>query len=574
MDRNLIIAIVASIVIIVIFQYFFQSFSPPPEKKAPVATEERKAVEPRPSRVAEEPRREPEVTREEPQPTRLPAATRTAPTSTISPVKETTIKIDTVFYEAIISSKGARIVSFKLKKYTKSLKGDALVNLFDPGGLDTSGPSIMLTRRAETLNDATLDYRSDTGDSTVKLDQEGAKKSITFTATTPAGLTIEKAFTFHADTYSVDFTVTLTNESGEDRDYLLTFPWRKFYRGEKGNSRFEWNSAEILLDGELKDYYITDIKGDEEPSGQVQWAGLGDIYFFKALVFGDRPARKVTLFKPTKERIAEIWVRYGAVDLVAGKAVPLHLSVYLGPKEHQALAAAGHELSRALFYSNYFILQIMSEYLMKFLRFCHSGLKIFGHQIPGTGNWGVDIIILTIVIKILFIPLTHKSMKSMKRMQDIQPQIAKLKEKYQDDKAALNKATMDLFREHKVNPLGSCWPMFLQLPVFIALYQTLSYAIELRHAYFICIPSIFLCIKDLSAPDPYYVTPILMGGTMVLQQWMTPTGGDPTQRKMMLLMPVIFTYLFLSFPSGLVLYWLVSNVLSIGQQVLTNRMAK
>jgi YidC/Oxa1 family membrane protein insertase len=164
-------------------------------------------------------------------------------------------------------------------------------------------------------------------------------------------------------------------------------------------------------------------------------------------------------------------------------------------------------------------------------------------------------------------------MKSMKRMQDIQPQIQKLREKYKDDKAAINKATMELFREQKVNPLGGCWPMFLQLPVFIALYQALSYAIELRHAPFVCIPSIFLCINDLSAPDPYYVTPILMGGTMVLQQWMTPSGGDPTQKKMMLLMPVVFTYLFLSFPSGLVLYWLVSNVLSIAQQVITNKMA-
>ena len=162
----------------------------------------------------------------------------------------------------------------------------------------------------------------------------------------------------------------------------------------------------------------------------------------------------------------------------------------------------------------------------------------------------------------------------MKRMQELQPQIAKLKEKYKDDKAALNKATMELFRENKANPLGGCWPMFLQLPVFIALYQALSYAIELRHAPFVCIPSIYLCINDLSAPDPYYVTPIIMGGTMVLQQWMTPSAGDPMQKEMMLLMPVIFTYMFLSFPSGLVLYWLVSNLLSVGQQVLTNRMTR
>jgi YidC/Oxa1 family membrane protein insertase len=216
----------------------------------------------------------------------------------------------------------------------------------------------------------------------------------------------------------------------------------------------------------------------------------------------------------------------------------------------------------------------MGQYLMTFLRFSHYGFNVFGLRIPGTGNWGWDIIILTIIIKILFIPLTHKQAKSMKRMQELQPKIAEMKEKHKDDKQAQNKAMMDMFKEHNVNPLGGCWPMFLQLPVFIALYQALMYAIELRHAYFVCVPSIYLCLKDLSAPDPYYITPILMGGSMVLQQWFTPSTGDPTQKKMMMIMPVVFTYIFLSFPSGLVVYWLVSNLLSIGQQVLTNKLTK
>ncbi len=305
----------------------------------------------------------------------------------------------------------------------------------------------------------------------------------------------------------------------------------------------------------------------------MEWAGLGDVYFLKALVFGKTTATKVTLFKPSKEEFAEIWVRYGAVDLPKGKPVETNLMMYLGPKERQSLLAAGHDLSKALFYSNYRVLEVMSEYLLVFLRMCYSGFTVFGIKFPGTGNFGINIILLTVMIKILFIPLSHKSMKSMKRMQDLQPQIAKIKEKLKDDKTALNKATMELFREQKVSPLGGCWPMFLQFPVFIALYQALSYAIELRQAPFICIPSIYLCINDLSAPDPHYVTPILMGVTMVLQQWMTPSAGDPTQKKMMMLMPVVFTWLFLNFPSGLVLYWLVNNVLSIAQQMITNRMA-
>jgi YidC/Oxa1 family membrane protein insertase len=570
MDRNLTLAIVLSVVIIVGFQLLFQAYAPPPPKKPVETAETTKAAKPTPEKpkMAAEQLPGPEKAVK---PASEPRTIRSLGDASVETVKESVITIDSPTYQAMISSKGARIVSFKLKNYTKSLNGNELVNLFNPDGPDTSGPSIMFTRRDETFSDEKLSYTSQTPAS-VSVEDHAGEKTIDFQAVTGSGLTIIKSYTFKPDSYAVGFSFTLTNTSDEDLNYLISFPWRKEYHGE-GADRFSWNSAEILLNGSLKDYYFKDIKGDEEPSGQVAWVGLGDVYFFKALVFGNTPAGKVTLFKPSKEGIAEVWARYGAVDLPKAKPVQTDLTLYLGPKERSALANAGHELSRALFYSEYTVLEVMAEYLLKFLRFCNSGFQVFGLKVPGTGNYGLDIIILTVIIKILFIPLTHTSMKSMKRMQDLQPQIAKLREKFKDDKTALNKATMELFREQKVNPLGGCWPMFLQLPVFIALYQALSYAIELRHAPFLCIPSIYLCINDLSAPDPYYVTPVLMGATMVLQQWMTPSAGDPTQKKMMLLMPVVFTYLFLSFPSGLVLYWLVSNVLSIGQQVVTNKMA-
>jgi YidC/Oxa1 family membrane protein insertase len=566
MDRNFIIALVLSIVIIVASQYYFQSIAPPPPKKPPVTTEAPKETAGQPPAAKPVPSMDKASEAKPEQRVVKPIPSVTAPAA-----EEIKTRIETPKYEAVLTSNGAKLISFKLKDYTVRLEGPELVDLFNGEGRDTSGPSVMFTRRDETFNDATLSYQTD-AKPVVKVTDQGGKTSITYKATTEAGLTIAKTYTFHADTYGVGLTLTLTNNSSEDRNYLVTFPLRKFYPGEEGE-RFPWNSAEILLNGVLKDYYFKDIKGDEEPSGQVEWAGLGDVYFFKALVFQKKPAAKVTLFKPSNEKIAEIWVRYGGVDLPAGKPVETDLALYLGPKQREALHAAGDNLSLALIYSNYGVLDIMSKYLIEFLSICRSGFTVAGVRVPGVGNYGWAIIILTVVIKILFIPLTHKSMKSMKRMQEIQPQLQKIKEKYKDDKAAINKATMDLFREQKVSPLGSCWPMFLQFPVFIALYQALSYAIELRHAYFACVPSIYLCINDLSAPDPYYVTPVLMGGTMVLQQWMTPSGGDPMQKKMMLLMPVVFTYLFLSFPSGLVLYWLISNVLSIGQQLITNKMA-
>jgi YidC/Oxa1 family membrane protein insertase len=574
MDRNLVLAILLSVVIIVGFQYLYQALGTQPLPKKPPETQE--TMKGRPAIPPSE--RSAEVRPQAPSPSARPSA----PAEQAPAVHEAQVRIDSPLYEALVSSKGARIISFKLKDYTAGVGASEPVNLFDPGGPDTAGPSIVFTRRDETFSDMALAYKYVAGETNIRLSEKGQKQTVSFEATRPDGLTITKTYTFQPDSYGVGLNVKLMNNSDEDRNYLITFPWRKIYHGE-GQDRFSWNSAEILLNGSLKDYYFKDIKGDEEPSGQIKWAGLGDVYFFKALVFEENPATRVTLFKPSPEGFAEIWVRYGAIDLPKGKPVETKMMVYLGPKERSALRIAGHDLSGALFYSNYTILEVMAEYLLKFLRVCNRGFEVLGLRIPGTHNYGIDIIFLTIVIKILFIPLTHKSMKSMKRMQELQPQLAKLRVKFKDDKAAMNKATMDLFKEQKVNPLGGCWPMFLQLPVFVALYQALSYAIELRHAPFVCLPSIFFCINDLSAADqswgqimgtPWGPTPILMGVSMALQQWMTPSGGDPTQRKMMMVMPVVLTYVFLSMPSGLVLYWLISNVLSIGQQVITNRMAE
>jgi len=175
-------------------------------------------------------------------------------------------------------------------------------------------------------------------------------------------------------------------------------------------------------------------------------------------------------------------------------------------------------------------------------------------------NYGIAIIILTILIKIAFWPLGNKSYKSMKEMQKLQPELTAIREKYKDDKQKAGQETMALYKSHKVNPLGGCLPMVVQIPVFFALYKTLMYAIELRHAPF------FWWIQDLSDKDPYYITPIIMGATMFIQQKMSPPAGDPMQQKIMLVLPVVFTFLFLTFPSGLVIYWLFNNILSIGQQ--------
>jgi YidC/Oxa1 family membrane protein insertase len=243
-------------------------------------------------------------------------------------------------------------------------------------------------------------------------------------------------------------------------------------------------------------------------------------------------------------------------------------TLFIGPKDLDILESLGRGLERSIDFG-YFA--FVSRPLLYLLRFFHNF----------TGSYGVDIILLTVLIKLLTAPLTHKSFVSMKQMQKLQPQMERLKEKYKDDREKLNKEIMELYRRNKVNPLGGCLPTLLQFPVFIGLYNALLTPIELRHA-----P--FLWIKDLSQPDwkslPFHipgfpgfdlgfpVLTLLMGGSMFVQQWMTPSAGDPNQRRLMLMMPVIFTAMFITFPAGLTIYWLVNNILSIAQQYIINRM--
>ena len=228
------------------------------------------------------------------------------------------------------------------------------------------------------------------------------------------------------------------------------------------------------------------------------------------------------------------------------------------------LNAVGHNLSKAVNFGMFDILAKPCVYIMNF---------IYGF-IP---NYGVAIILLTILVKIILWPLGSKSYKSMSAMKKLQPLMQEIRTKYKDDKKRMNEEVMGLYRTYKINPLGGCLPMIVQIPVFFALYRMLYEAIELRHAPFV------LWIRDLSAPDrlfnfdvtgvpfmePPYGIPVLtiiMGATMILQQKMSPPMGDPTQAKMMMLMPVVFTFIFINFSSGLVLYWLINNILSISQQ--------
>jgi YidC/Oxa1 family membrane protein insertase len=235
------------------------------------------------------------------------------------------------------------------------------------------------------------------------------------------------------------------------------------------------------------------------------------------------------------------------VQVAAGGTASVTVPLYSGPQEKRRLEAAAPGLDLVV---DYGWLTVIAWPLFWLLEKFH-GLS---------GNWGVAIILLTVTIKIIFFPLSAASYKSMAKMKLVTPRLQKIRETYGDDRQKMNQAMMDLYKTEKINPLGGCFPILVQIPVFIALYWVLLAAIELRHAPFM------LWIHDLSALDPFYVLPILMTATMVLQTRMNPVPPDPVQAKVMQFMPFVFSIFFFFFPAGLVLYWLVNNVLSIAQQ--------
>jgi YidC/Oxa1 family membrane protein insertase len=283
------------------------------------------------------------------------------------------------------------------------------------------------------------------------------------------------------------------------------------------------------------------------------WSGFGDKYFLNAVLAQGGSIASLSL----KEGNGYVEQRFTApkMSLNPGQSANVSFKLYFGPKDLDILKSQGQHLEQVIdlgWFSA--IAKPMLHSIKLFYRYLH--------------NYGLAIIVITVILKILFFPLTHKSYKSMKEMQKLQPKMQQLKDKFKDDRDGMNRAVMELYKTHKVNPLGGCLPMIVQIPVFFGLYKALMFSIELRHAPF------YFWLQDLSAKDPYYVTPVIMGATMFIQQKMTPSNMDPIQAKMMLALPIVFTFMFLNFPSGLVLYWLVNNILTIAQQAYINKSLK
>ena len=311
--------------------------------------------------------------------------------------------------------------------------------------------------------------------------------------------------------------------------------------------------AVVRVDGSLERVNPAKLEAPQELRGAIEFAGVQDQYFLVVLL----PERGLG-----HVRVEAVGAAAAAVARVAaiGDAGVVQGTIYAGPKDHRTLTAYGRRLDETMSFG---IFGFFSVLFLSALRWIHSW----------AANWGVAIIVLTAGIRVLLFPLTHKSTVAMKRMQTLQPKMKAIQDRYQERakkdpnvRARMNQEVMQLYKQEGVNPLGGCLPTLVQLPILWALYTLFAYAIELRHAPFA------LWIHDLSIKDPTYITPILMTASMVLQQRMAPQVGDPAQRKLFMLMPFIFGFMFMNFPSGLVLYWLVNNVLTIGQQMLTERL--
>jgi YidC/Oxa1 family membrane protein insertase len=538
MEKRALIAVALSLLILVLYQEWMSRYypAPPPQEAQP----ENKKVEsaPKPAPVLQKPKPV------------SPAKTQAA--------REITIETDD--YVALFTSQGARLKSFKLKHYRASADEKSppfemipsVPGIPYPLGVAIPGPA--------PFDDEGIAYSVEGGD----LHLTGSSQErLVFHGASPAGAVLTKAFTFTGSGYAIRMEVSVERQ-GPPGPPAVMLTAEIGATGPKADAPFEGLLGEV--GGKLIREHGDALKG-KDWSGKVAWAGFGHTYFLFALLPEDNAEQKITVRETGPAAVMEIALL--AAPGAEGKAAH---TIFIGPKELDILKSLNRDLERAIDFGWFGVVSMPLLYVLH-----------FSHRL--TGSWGIDIILLTVLIKLLLAPLTHKSFVSMKQMQKLQPQMERLKEKYKDDKEGLNKEIMELYRRNKVNPFGGCLPMLFQFPVFIGLYNALRTPIELRHA-----P--FFWIKDLSQPDwkslPFIVPDwwpavlpagipvltLLMGASMFLQQWMTPSAGDPNQRRMMLMMPLVFTFMFINFPSGLTIYWLVNNLLSIAQQYVINRMHK
>jgi YidC/Oxa1 family membrane protein insertase len=517
-----------------------------------------------------------------------PIAERPVSKPKVAVKKET--HIETPHFLAVITNDDARLKHFKLKQYEDKVEESLLTisltqffgNLFGGKAEKPKKPEpldLVNTKEEEGLPLGLVfqpfsDHeRWEVDKEKLRLLNPGEKGEVIFSKNLDNGLKLLKKYKFLSDNKVIDIEVEVQNPTAGQVSAQMGLEW-------VGRVELEKFAEDGNKDFGLKYSFMKDQKVERKELGGAgasgctpgcgapkkridpfEWSDQGRIgwYAFEGEYF------TALLVPPSSEENINLSIKGNENNTLIAKLVasPFTLQpggifrtnyrVYLGPKVTAPLKELGVGAEGLI---DFGFFTVVAKPLLWFLKTTHIVTK----------NFGIDILILSILIKIIFLPLTQISMKSMKEMQKVQPEMKRLKEQFKNDKARVQQEIMLLYKRRKINPMSGCLPMLVQIPVFIALYNALQNSIEMRHAPFL------FWIRDLSAKDPIYITPIIMGATMVLQQKMTPTAADPAQAKIFMLMPIMFTFLFLNFPSGLVLYWMVTNILSIAHQYYMNKM--
>ena len=494
-----------------------------------------------------------------------PASGVLAPDSDRVEVAERQILVEMPLYSVALTNRGAGISSWKLKKFRET--SDRAAPLIDLATGGNAGSPLFVTPFPELRIGNFADRVFEVVDEDLS--------SVSF-ETSVKGVTVRKTYTFEPDSYSFRLLIEIVNDSTAvvAPRFRIDIPAH-----QKDANDFREQALAALEDGSRvmtplaglgSSGFFQSITGRKTEKyqdylGQIDWAGIQTTYFLTVIV-PDNPSQanvRIATLEPGVLGAAQL--SFDETILPPGRTIAREFRAYMGPKEMERLEAFGGETVRAI--------DLGWSWVEPLTRFFSLFLKMLYSVVP---NYGVAIIILTIMVRIVTAPLTIKQMRSMERMRALSPQLKKIKEEFADDRQKQSEKTMALYKSEGVNPLGGCLPMLLQFPVFIGLFYALRSTIQLRQAPF------FGWIDDLSVPEtlfeipgiglPIRVLPLIMGATMVLQQKITPMQADPAQAKMMMtVMPVMMTVIFYQFPSGLVLYWMVSNVLAISHQLWIGR---
>ncbi len=555
MDRNLFLAFGLSFAVLLFWTVFVDPPAPPVEAPTVAEAEAPDALEPRGEAAALPELLPGSLASLDPPPARLGAAATEEP-----PARR--IVFETPLFRAELDTRGASISSWELFDYrTPPREGGAPIQL-------VTGVPPFAAGLSTRFNELGLGDLSQVVFEVVREDPLN-----TIFRYTRNGVTVLKEYRFDAERYAFELLVSVENQSEAAVDPRFAVTWPVALA--EGND-FREQSVAAFVDGSLEFTLVNTLgKGNFFSSGEqvtlfnegaVEWTGMQSPYFVAA-VLPEEPTQASARFvaiEPGVSGVAELY--FDPLRLPPGQSATRRFQVYVGPKEEPRLSAVGPALLGSI--------DLGWSWVKPLTRFFHWLLSALHVFIP---NYGLTIIVLTIMVRLVTAPLTTKQMKSMERMRALQPKLTELKEKHADDKQKQSEAMMSLYKQEGVNPLGGCFPMLLQLPVFIGLFYSLRSSIQLRQAPF------FGWIDDLSAPEslfeipglglPLRVLPLVMGASMLVQQKITPTQGmDPAQQKMMtIVMPIMMTVLFYQFPSGLVLYWMVSNVLAISHQLWIGR---